>query len=441
MRAWRSIVCMAVAAGILTAIPAVASAQNAALEAQNKLLSKRAAEADAYRKLAETVNGVQINAETYVRDFIAEADTIRTDLDTYIRGIRLGEPHWASDLTCTVEAEVTVAKLIEELKSLHSRHYKGDKVKATDFDSIKQYIKKDVIKAVGMGAPRPDLPPGVPGGDIPMPPDVKLPPDPPIPDIWKSVPPNERLMAIRAANVDAKRRLVERIKGLRINSQTVVRDFVAASDEINTECDAMLVGAQEVGRPYLHFDELIAEVTLEVPVESVITTIKSLHTRHYKGDKVKGSDIEQITQNIKSQTFKATGMGVPRPQVIQAAMTQMQVKVPDWVGQTLQAEGQGVPPPNMEGPQAKLMAARAAELDAKRKLGERVMGLVIESSTTVRDFVAQHDDINTQLNAYLTGSYVKSTSYAADGTATVTVEMPAMPVWEVVHTYMRMVQR
>jgi hypothetical protein len=69
------------------------------------------------------------------------------------------------------------------------------------------------------------------------------------------------------------------------------------------------------------------------------------------------------------------------------------------------------------------------------------MGLVIESSTTVRDFVAQRDDINTQLNAYLTGSYVKSTIYDADGTATVIVEMPAMPVWEVVHTYMRMVQK
>jgi hypothetical protein len=438
MRAWRFIVCLAIVAGILTAVPAVAFAQNVTPE-QNKLLSKRAAEADAYRKLAETVNGVQINSETYVRDFIAEADNIRTDLDTYIRGIRLGEPHWASDLTCTVEAEVTVAKLIEELKSLHSRHYKGDKVKASDFDSIKQYIKKDVIKAVGMGAPRPDLPPNSPNS--PLPPNMKMPPDPPIPDIWKSVPPNERLMAIRAANVDAKRRLVERIKGLRINSETVVRDFVAESDVINTDCQAMLVGAQEVGKPYLHHDELIAEVTLEVPVESVITTIKSLHTRHYKGDKVKGSDIEQVTQNIKSQTFQATGMGVPRPQVIQAAMTQMQIKVPDWIGRTIEADGKGVPPQGMEGPQAKLMAARAAELDAKRKLGEQVMGLAIESSTTVRDFVAQHDEINTQLNAYLTGSYVKSTSYDPDGTATVTVEMPAMPVWEVIHTYIRMVPR
>jgi hypothetical protein len=63
-----------------------------------------------------------------------------------------------------VEAEVTVAKVIEELKAVHTRHYKGDTLKGTDFEQIKQYIKKDVIKAVGMGAPRPELPPDLPEG-------------------------------------------------------------------------------------------------------------------------------------------------------------------------------------------------------------------------------------------------------------------------------------
>ncbi len=440
MKRCKSTLCLAVVAGIL-AVPALALGQDPALQAQNKLLSKRAAEADAYRKLAETVNGLQINSETYVRDFIAESDIIRTDLDTFVRGIRLGDAKWDADLVCTIEAEVTVAKVIEEMKSLHSRHYKGDKLKAVDFEQIKQYVKKDVIKVYGMGAPRPELPPDVPGGDIAPPPNVTL-PEPVVPAIWRGVPPQERLMATRAARVDAMRRLVERIKGLRITSETIVRDFVAESDVINADAEATLVGAQEVGKPYFHHNELIVEVTMEVPVESVITTIKALHTRHYKGDKVKGQDIEQITRNIKSQTFRATGMGVPRPQVIQQAMAVAQVKVPNWIGETVRADGKGVPPPDMaDSPQGRLMAARAAELDAKRKLAEQVMGLVIESSTTVRDFVAQHDEINTQLNAFITGSYVKSTTYDAEGTATVTVEMPAMQVWEIIHTYMRISRR
>ena len=53
-----------------------AHAQDVA-EAQKKLLSKRAAEADAYRKLAEAVYGLQINSRTYVKDYVTESDEIR----------------------------------------------------------------------------------------------------------------------------------------------------------------------------------------------------------------------------------------------------------------------------------------------------------------------------------------------------------------------------
>ncbi len=418
----------------IVALPAVAQ-DDPAKVAQNKLLSKRAAEADAYRKLAETVYGLQLTSDTYVRDFVTESDTIRTEMDHYIRGVRLGKATWDSDLVCTVEAEVTVAKVIEELQAIHKRHYKGNRVRAEDFTHIKRYYAKDIIQVYGMGAPRPDLPPDVPGGDIPF---AGTLPEPVIPEIWKTVSPQGRLMAVRAAQVDAQRRLVERIKGLRITSDTLVRDFVAESDVITTEARATLTGAQEVGKPYYHHDELIVEVTYEVPVESVITTIKTLHKRHYKGDRVSGMDIEEVTKTLKTQTFQATGMGVPRPEHMQAAIAKMDEKIPDWIGQIISAEGAGVPPDDKSGtPQGKLMAARAAEMDAKRKLAEEVMGFMIDSSTTVRDFVTEHDEIRARLNTFLHGSYVKSTRYDGDGTAYVTVEMPAMQVWDVVHTYIR----
>ncbi|MBX3396933.1 MAG: LPP20 family lipoprotein [Phycisphaerae bacterium] len=426
--------CAAILAAVIVS-PMAHAQDDPAKYAQNKLLSKRAAEADAYRKLAETVYGLQISSDTYVRDFVTESDTIRTSMDHYIRGVRLGTPRWDSDLTCTIEAEVTVAKLIEELTEVHKRHYKGNKIHAEDFTHIKQYYKKDIITAVGMGAPRPDLPPEVPGGDIAI--EGNL-PEPAIPDIWKAVSPQHRLMAVRAAQVDAMRRLVERLKGLRITSDTLVRDFVAESDVITAESKATLTGATEVGRPYFHSDELIVEVTYEVPVESVITTIKTLYKKHYKGDRVTAMNIEEVSKVLKTQKFQATGMGVPKPEQIRAAAAQIKETIPDWVGQTISAEGAGVPPEDKSGtPQGKLMAARAAELDAKRKLAEEVMGFRIDSSTTVRDFVTEHDEINARLNTYLQGSYVKSTRYDSDGTSYVVVEMPAMQVWEVVHTYIK----
>lgn len=411
--------------------PSSASFGQSVTDAQNKLLAKRAAEADAYRKLAETINGLQLSSETFVRDFVTESDVIKTSMDTFVRGVRLGTPSWDSDLVCTIEAEVTVAKVIEELTAIHQRHYKGNVVKATDFTNIKTYYKKDIIKAVGMGAPRPDLPPDVPGGDIPF--EGKL-PDPVVPDLWKTIPPQARLMAKRAAEVDAMRKLVERIKGLRLTSDTLVRDFVAESDVITAEARATLTGAHEVGRPYYHHDEFIVEVTYEVPVESVITTIKALHKRHYKGDRVTAMDIEEVTKTLKTQTFQAVGMGVPPPNMVKQAAAK--IDIPTWTAETITASGNGVPPADKTGtPQGKLMAARAAELDAKRHLAEEIMGFQIDSSTTVRDFVTEHDEINSQLNTFIQGAYVKSTDWDAEGTATVVVEIPAMQIWQVVNTY------
>ncbi len=411
--------------------PANALMAQSVSDAQNKLLAKRAAEADAYRKLAETVNGLQLTSETFVKDFVTESDTIRTEMDTFVRGVRLGQPSWDSDLVCTIDAEVTVAKLIEELTAIHKRCYKGNTIKATDFTQIKTYYKKDVIQAIGMGAPRPDLPPDVPGGDIPF--EGKL-PDPVVPDIWKQLPPQARLMAKRAAELDAMRKLVERIKGLRLTSDTLVRDFVAESDVITTEARSTLTGAHEVGRPYYHHDEFIVEVTYEVPVESVITTIKELHKRHYKGDRVTAMDIEQVTKTLKTQTFQAVGMGIPPPSMVKPVATKLEI--PTWTTETITASGQGVARPDLEGtPQGKLMAARAAELDAKRRLAEEIMGFQIDSSTTVRDFVTERDEINAQLNTHIQGAYVKSTDYDSEGTATVVVEIPAMQIWDVVHTY------
>jgi len=407
--------------------------------AKNKLLAKRAAEADAYRKLAETVKGLHITSETLVRDFVTESDVIRSELDAFIRGVRLGEPKWYEDLTCEVPAEVTVAKVITQLKEIHTRHYQGDTIKATDFEKMKQFIKKDVIRTVGMGAPRPELPPGGPEGIEGVITQVPALPEPLIPDLWKAMSPQARLMAKKAAELDAKRRLLERIKGLRITSDTLVRDFVTEWDEIRSEAQGYLIGAYETN-VYYHHDEPIVEVTYAVPVESVITMIKELHTRHYKGSSVKTTDIVNIKKQFKTQTFEATGMGVPGKKFLtQAAVAEIPVPLPDWYTMKITAKGQGTDPA-INTPQGKLKAARAAELDAKRALGEQIYGMRINSETLVRDFVTEYDEIGAQLDCVLVGAVVERTEWK-EGMAEVTVSIPGMEVWTVISQQLTIVQR
>jgi hypothetical protein len=416
---------------------AIAQGQDVAA-AQKKLLAKRAAEADAYRKLAECIKGLQITSDTYVRDFVAESDTIRAEMDEFIRGVRLGDPRYFADGSCEVPAEVTVEKVIETIKEIHTRHYKGNRVKGKDIQEIAQHVAKKVIQVVGTGAPREDLPPDLPEGVAEQLGGPPIPPEPPIPELWMRVGAQGKLMAIRAAEVDAKRKLLERIKGLRITSDTTVRDFVAESDQISAKAYGKIVGATIVNT-YLHDDEPIAEVTVEIPLETVQTVIKELHTVCVECGRIKTSDITETVKTIKTKTFRATGTGVPNPKSLerynnQARAENPQNLIPDWAMMPIKVTGECVQPQDKAGtPQGKLMAARCAEMDAKRKLAEHIEGLSLVSSTTVKDFITEHDFIRGQVDAVIVGALVDKTSFKDDGTAEVTVILPGLQIWDAVH--------
>ena len=67
----------------------------------------------------------------------------------------------------------------------------------------------------------------------------------------------------------------------------------------------------------------------------------------------------------------------------------------------LRATGSGAPPRGKPAGQARLMAKRAAVTDARRNLYETALGVQIDSSTTVRDFVTENDTIRTRLTGHL----------------------------------------
>ncbi len=418
---------------------ASASAQTPAAEAQNKLLARRAAEADCYRKLAETVYGVRINSDTFVRDFVTESDEIRSAVDAFVTGIRLGSPRYYEDGTCEVDAEVTVARLVTKLSEIHTAHYRGSTVTRTDIEHLEQSLRTKVIRVTGAGAPRPELPPELPIGteDVitPLPAGVVL--GRSIPAIWKTVGGQARLMAERAAELDAMRKLLEQIKGLRLTSTTLVRDFVTESDEIRTHADGIVRGASVAGK-YLHRDELIAEVTMEVPVEKVITRVKELHSEYYHGNRVTTTDITNIKKSVKRRMISATGSGVPPARFVSQAAS-AGFEAPSWFTTRIRATGEATDP-EMSTAQGRLRARRAARVIAMRNLAEQINGLQIRSDTTVRDFVTGGDNIRAQVDAIVTRAVEENVEFTGDVVA-VTMSLPGGEVWSVIHQHMLIVQR
>jgi hypothetical protein len=77
--------------------------------------------------------------------------------------------------------------------------------------------------------------------------------------------------------------------------------------------------------------------------------------------------------------------------------------------------------------QQRLMAMRAAKLDAFRNLAEQVYGFQISGSTTLNAFAAQNDVVRAHVEAFMRGAKVVDMTAGQDGIyeATVELDLPA----------------
>lgn len=99
-----------------------------------------------------------------------------------------------------------------------------------------------------------------------------------------------KLMAKRAAKIDALKELTGLIYGTRIDSETTVKDMVVVSDVIRSKVSGLIKGAVEVD--YKFYEDLSAEVTVEVDARAV-------------------ADILGTNIQYNGKTFRATGYGAP----------------------------------------------------------------------------------------------------------------------------------
>jgi hypothetical protein len=74
--------------------------------------------------------------------------------------------------------------------------------------------------------------------------------------------PNARPMAIRAAKIVALRNILEAVNGIRVDSNTVVKDFAVQSDTIRSQVEGMVRGAREIDVEYM--SDGTVEVIMEI---------------------------------------------------------------------------------------------------------------------------------------------------------------------------------
>lgn len=443
MRVSKLLLVCAMAAGVW-ASALVAQDSVDTRKTQNKLLAIRAARADGIRKLSERINGLFITSTTHVKDFVTQKDEIKSAMSAWMSGMKeVGPAKFNEDGTAEVTLEITMTDIIINLQQVSERYQKGGKFVAKDFEQMTVTNQDKTLRETGMGASRPLEDPGT---------EVTVKAGVAFDSIdgmsasakayWMAnVDGQQRLMACRGARLDGLRKLGERINGLVITSKTTVKDFITQSDQIDVGMATFLKGMREVGVRY-HDDEPIVEVDMEITMTEVWASLKSWGEAHYKGDKLNLKKVEELTVSSKDLLFKETGMAVARtkPGVTVAASVAIAAAAPGWISETMEAVGNAaIDSTATNAAQAKLMAKRGAELDARRKLSEQLNGLMITSKTNVKDFITQNDEIRTHMMDFQVGAHEKEGSFKvnADGTVEVTVEIELRPLWNFVTYYQK----
>jgi len=93
-------------AGVVKATGYGALPANAINPGQARLMALGAAKADALRNLAMTVSSVRVTGETYVKNYVLENDTVRTQVEAVLKSPRVVSEKVNADGTATVVMEL-----------------------------------------------------------------------------------------------------------------------------------------------------------------------------------------------------------------------------------------------------------------------------------------------------------------------------------------------
>jgi hypothetical protein len=180
---------------------------------------------------------------------------------------------------------------------------------------------------------------------------------------------NDRLMAIKQAEIVACRALVESVYGVKVRANSEVKDLVNG----------------------------IFEGSAETKTKGTL--------RGYKLDKVfdEKKGVAKVTASISlKQVSDCTGMSFPNPD-----------KEIRRIGfSTIRAEMKGA-----------ISALRAAELDAYGQLAEQIVGMDVEGKSSVRNMVLQSDTIKAKVVAALFLTEMADYGWQKNGDAYITLRI------------------
>jgi hypothetical protein len=125
-------------------------------EGLRKIRAMRAAEVDAYERLAARIFGLDLGGDTTVEDFVLKSDRIRTDLSVGIpSGVRFVRYEFVEDDSCRATGRITMREVVQILEQIYRRHTEDFKlVRREDIQNVRTENRDRVMEVVGYGTVR-----------------------------------------------------------------------------------------------------------------------------------------------------------------------------------------------------------------------------------------------------------------------------------------------
>lgn len=245
---------------------------NAHASGQTKLMSIRAAEESAKRALLESLVGIRVASTAEVVDVVAKSFTIDSSVAGSIKGVVFDDPIYDPNTQIArVRARVDAGEV--KLITGETIDYAGRPFTRIGFGTA-------VRESAGM------------------------------------------LQAMRAAELDAFRQLVEYFYGLTIQGKTSVKDYVLQSDTLKSRFTALVYGANMDEEDPYGFDDGTAYVKLKLTVgdvEDVLgakieytnTTLTVQGWGAERSEKVEDIRFGYKTQQVRHAEVQEKSLGIP----------------------------------------------------------------------------------------------------------------------------------
>ncbi len=126
------------------------------------------------------------------------------------------------------------------------------------------------------------------------------------------IPDQAKAMARRGAIVDAQRNLLERIEGVRVVGETVVKDCVTQNDYIYTRLEGIIKGAELVGEPIIEGNTV--EVRMRVPLYNDPNSVANVIHPVINNNSVNNNNTNHsVSEGEEQVIFRMPGMGNGNP--------------------------------------------------------------------------------------------------------------------------------